>query len=322
MKSLQNQFNLGVWSIGEHVQRNVLPALAKTSAINLIGIFTRKEENLKKYSEQFKCIPYSNEEELLKDEKIDALYIASPDGLHYEHAKKSLLSGKHVIVEKSSFSSLEQANEIISLAKQKNLLVMEAFPFPFHFHFQSLKKLLESKKYGRVYSMEVCFGFPHLSPNNIRYSKELGGGALSDAGGYPIYAVIQLLGLDTKLIYSKQNIEENFEVDTSGLAVLEKNNISAVCKWVFGASYKNEIKIWCEKGNILADRFFSKPDTFESEIVITHNGQVVEKIATGKDNHFVNMFNFFSRCIKEENFEKNYNLLLAQANILSQIRKK
>ena len=55
---------------------------------------------------------------------------------------------------------------------------------------------------------------------------------------------LNLLGFDSKLMFSSVMSNSSYEVDTSGLAVFKNNNIKGICIWVIGASYKNEIKIW------------------------------------------------------------------------------
>jgi len=281
--------NIAVWTVGEHARRNILPAINKSESVHLIGMFTRNIDLLISQSKQYDCHAYNNSNELLVDSNVQAVYIGSPNAMHYEQVKQCLLNNKHVIVEKSAFSSLEETQEIVDLAKSKSLAIIEAFMFLYHRQFSDLKELIRSEKYGKMIFVESSFGFPHLSKDDIRYSKELSGGALNDAGAYTICAILNLLGSDSELIFSDLNIEDGHDVDTSGMAIFKKDNTKAVCKWVMGGSYKNEIIIWCEKGHIVVDRAFSKPETYESKIKITHNGKIVEEIISGKDNHFVKM---------------------------------
>jgi len=315
-----NTLNIAVWTVGEHARRNTLPAINKSESVNLIGMFTRNIDVLTSQSKQYDCHAYNNSDELLVDSNVQVVYISSPNAMHYEQVKQCLLNNKHVIVEKSALSSLKETQEIVDLAKSKDLLIMEAFMFLYHRQFSNLKELIKSEKYGKMLFVEASFGFPHLSKDDIRYSKELAGGALNDAGAYTICAILNLLGSDSELIFSDLNTEDGYDVDTSGMAVFKKDNIKAVCKWAMGGSYKNEITIWCEKGHIVVDRAFSKPETYESQIKITHNGKMVEEITSGKDNHFVNMIQSFSATIWSRSFNSEYVALLAQSNILGGVK--
>jgi len=311
-----NTLNIAVWTVGDHARRNILPAINKSKSVNLVGIFTRNIDVLTSQSKQYDCHAYNDSGELLSDSNVEVVYISSPNAMHYEQVKQCLLSNKHVIVEKSALSSLEETQEIIDLAKSKDLVIMEAFMFLYHRQFSDLKELIESEKYGKMLFVDASFGFPHLSKDDIRYSKELAGGALNDAGAYTICAILYLLGSDSELIFSDLNTEDGYDVDTSGMAIFKKDNIKAVCKWAMGGSYKNEIIIWCEKGHIIVDRAFSKPETYDSEIKITHNGRLVERIASRRDNHFVNMMNEFVRLVSLSIITKSASKIIKQREIL------
>jgi dTDP-3,4-didehydro-2,6-dideoxy-alpha-D-glucose 3-reductase len=316
-----NTLNIAVWTVGEHARRNILPALNKSESVNLIGMFTRNIDVLTSQSKQYDCHAYNNSDELLADSNVQVVYISSPNAMHYEQVKQCLLNNKHVIVEKSALSSLEETQEIVDLAKSKDLVIMEAFMFLYHRQFSDLKELIESEKYGKMLFMEASFGFPHLSKDDIRYSRELDGGALNDAGAYTICAILNLLGSDSELIFSDLNTEDGYDVDTSGMAIFKRDNIKAVCKWAMGGSYKNEITIWCRKGHITVDRAFSKPETYESKIKITHNGKIIEEIVSGKDSHFLNMFDILFLNIKGGIYLKRVSSLLSQSIALDDIRK-
>jgi dTDP-3,4-didehydro-2,6-dideoxy-alpha-D-glucose 3-reductase len=305
--------NIAVWTVGEHARRNILPAINKSESVNLIGIFTRNADVLTNQSKHYGCRAYNNSDDMLSDYNVEVVYIGSPNALHYEQVKQCLLNNKHVIVEKSALSSLEEAKEIVELAKNRGLVVVEAFMFLYHRQFHNLKELVKSEKYGKILFVEASFGFPHLNKDDIRYSKELAGGALNDAGAYTICAVLNLLDPDFELIFSDLDTEDGYDIDTSGMAIFKKDNIKAICKWAMGVSYKNEIIIWCENGHIVVNRAFSKPETYKSTIQIVHNGNIIEVVDTGYDNHFINMLDDF-------NVNTKHFLLIEQARNISKIR--
>jgi NDP-hexose-3-ketoreductase len=307
-----NVINFAVWTVGNHASRNILPAIDKSKKAHLVGIFTRNEEVLSIQSDLYRCHTYRDSSELVSDSKVDAVYITSPNGVHYDQVKQCLLNDKHVIVEKTALSSLKKTAEIVDLANRKGLVVMEAFMFLHHRQFLDLKDLIEKEKYGKMLFLEASFGFPHLNRNDIRYSKKLSGGALNDAGAYTVCAILNILGPNMDLMSSNLSTEEGYDVDTSGLAIFSKTGIHAVCKWIIGGSYKNEIIIWCQHGHIIVDRAFSKAESFKTNITVTQNGDVVEEILSGIDNHFINML---------DNILVNDNSsLLHQADFLEQVR--
>ena len=311
-----NRINIAVWSIGEHAQRNILPALTRVSNIDLHGLFTRNIEVLTSIAKQYGCTSYANYAELLEDSNVEAVYISSPNSEHFNQIKLCLLNNKHVIVEKVSVVSLEEAEIIHDMAQQRKLVVMEAFMFGFHKQFFELRELIQSNKYGDIREFHASFGFPELPETNIRYSKALSGGALNDAGAYTVSSIIQLLGDVYKYNYSKLVSLPKYDVDISGLAVFSSDESTAICSWVIGGSYKNRIEIWLETAHVVVERAFSKPESYDSSIDVYNNGALLESIRTGCDNHFVNMFYHFAQSIANQDYKIELANLLKHATVM------
>ena len=95
------------------------------------------------------------------------------------------------------------------------------------------------------------------------------------------------------LRYAKSINESRLQVDTSGYAIFDSKNVVATCKWAFGLSYKNTIKIWTDDHLIEVERAFSKPEIFDAPIRILKNGELKEEIQCGPHNHFKTMLLFF-----------------------------
>lgn len=313
---------LGVacWTIGQHAQKNIIPAIDNCDGVDLIGAYTRNENVLDSVCSETGCKRYSDEQELLLDPDVDLVYLSSPTGIHYEQIKKCLTAKKSVLVEKTALTDLQKVDEIIALAKSNGVLVMEAFMYRFHSQFKRLQDLLNSKKYGEIVRIECEFGFPHLPKGDIRYSKALEGGSLYDAGAYTLSAAQLLLGHHPDVKWARRCTEAGYEVDTFGNAILVNDiNQIALCNWKFGASYINQIRIWLEQAHIVVDRAFSKPETYQSNIVVYHNGKVEEEIISGTDNHFVNMFSYVNNIIMTSNFELEYQNVYDQVKIFQAI---
>ena len=81
-----------------------------------VAIYSRKQETAQTLAEKYHVEKiYTDLDEMLKDDEIDCIYVASPNSLHYEHAKKAMLANKNVIVEKPFCSNVQECEELIEL---------------------------------------------------------------------------------------------------------------------------------------------------------------------------------------------------------------
>jgi len=128
---------------------------------------------------------------LLEDPDIDAVYNPLPNGLHAEWTLKALEAGKHVLCEKPFTSNAAEAQQVADAAKASGLVVMEAFHYRYH---PLAARMVEAVgQLGEITSVSAALCFPLPKFSDIRYDYALGGGAMMDAGVYPLTCV-RLLG--------------------------------------------------------------------------------------------------------------------------------
>lgn len=108
----------------------------------------------------YHCVAYGSYEELLDNEDIELVYIPLPTGLHYEWIHKALEKGKHVMSEKSLSCTYDEVRELVELACDKHLLLIENFQFRFHSQHVWVKELLERLELG----VSVVSAVPSASP--------------------------------------------------------------------------------------------------------------------------------------------------------------
>lgn len=311
---------IAVVGLGNHAQKSTIPALQDSPLFELVGVCSRSQEKTKKLVTEygFKC--WDTLEELLEEDCVDVIYISTPTGLHYSQAEKSLKKGKHVFCEKSLTPNYNQTKDLCELAENKGLLLAECFMYFYHAQYRKVIELIADGHIGKVCHVSARFGFPHLASDNIRYSKELGGGALLDAGVYPFSVICRLFD-SVDLVSGSLQIESGYSVDTSGAALCVSNDgCTAVAQWGMGRDYSNDILIWGSEGQISGERIFSKPPTLETKIRLIKNGKET-LINTGSDNHFVNMFEYFASCVGNEVKTKNLiSDILSVASIVKKLQ--
>ncbi|MCP4457919.1 MAG: Gfo/Idh/MocA family oxidoreductase, partial [Cytophagales bacterium] len=126
-----------------------------------------------KYGPQFSGVKFTDSfDNLLSDQSIEALVIATPAQYHYQMAKEALLHKKHVFVEKPLALQLEQGEELIGLANEQGLILMVGHILHYHPAIEKLKELIDGGELGKiqyVYSNRLNMG-KIRSEENILWS--------------------------------------------------------------------------------------------------------------------------------------------------------
>ena len=135
-------------------------------------------------------------EELADQDDLDIIYIATPHDSHRPLAELALRSGKHVLIEKPLATTAADAQAILDLASSLGLLAMEAMWTRYLPQADILRQLLESQAIGEVNFAQADFGFvASYDPLHRLFNPARGGGALLDAGVYPVSFLVSVLGV-------------------------------------------------------------------------------------------------------------------------------
>ena len=132
---------------------------------------------------------------LLRRDDIDAVYVATPNDLHREHALAVIAAGKPALVEKPLATSPQEAGEIAEAARQAGVLAMEAMWVRFTPGIVRLKRLIDNGAIGEIRRMEISVSFRHAFTAKSRLFDPTGGGALLDLGIYPASLAVHLAGM-------------------------------------------------------------------------------------------------------------------------------
>ena len=219
-----DKIRVGLWGVGRHAERRLLPAIRGCKHAMLSSVHTRDIEVGDKISEQFGCVYHANVSEFLEDPNTDAIIISTPTGMHQSHALRALSSGKHILVEKPFTHSGKATVELYSLAHQKNLIAMEGLMYLFHPQFQGLVSTVNSGSLGSIRSVSIKFGLPGVIANTFRAQRKLGGGATLDMLCYPLSLAYQICAAPPILVASEVIETQNSDVD---FGTLTTANVSA-----------------------------------------------------------------------------------------------
>lgn len=206
------------------IVHSILDQVKQTEGIRLTAVYSRSGEKGEALAAKYGAANvYTDLDAFLADPEVNLVYIATPNLLHYQQAKRALLAGKNVMLEKPFTTRAEHARELAELAKQRRLFLLEAVPTAFLPNLEVLKGQLSkigpiklvmanysqySSRYHKVLAGEV--------PNV--FSRDFGGGCLMDINFYNAYLNVALFGKPRRAVYYP-NLSPGL-ADTSGSLTL------------------------------------------------------------------------------------------------------
>ncbi|MEG0962890.1 MAG: Gfo/Idh/MocA family oxidoreductase [Lachnospiraceae bacterium] len=172
----------------------------KQAEIECVAVASRSLEKAEKFAAKYQIEKaYGSYEEMLKEAKIDLVYIATPHSHHYEHIKLCLQYNKNVLCEKAFTVNAKQAEEVTAMAKKKNLLLAEAIWTRYMPSRNIINEVIASGEIGAVHSLQASLGYP-ISTVERMIRSELAGGALLDLGVYPINFAMMVFGNEVESV--------------------------------------------------------------------------------------------------------------------------
>lgn len=202
-----------------------ISAARKSGRLELKAVYSRSLEKARKFAEKNNApAAFTSLDEMARSKEIDAVYIASPNSLHFEQALLFLKNKKHVICEKPIFSNSHELEEAFLTAGEHGVYLFEAIR---NIHSPNLAVLKrEIHRAGELrsailpyisYSSRYDLVLQGEEPNI--FSAVYSGGALVDLGVYPLFLAVALFGKPEKAAYSPVILPTG--VDGSGTLVLE-----------------------------------------------------------------------------------------------------
>lgn len=245
----------GVLSTGK-IAHTFAKALQATVGAELYAVSSRSKEKAAAFAEEYGFEKYyGSTEEMLADENVQAVYIASPMSCHYGDAVKCLNAGKHVLCEKTVTLCTKQLEELLSLAKEKKLFFMEAMWMKTLPHYLQAKKWAEEGRIGRIKMIKSDFlNLCEGDPEDRLFRNDLGGGALLDLGVYNLSFSMAFLGNEPEEI-SALAVMKN-DVDYNDCVTLKYKDAFASMAFGFDCRSENTAVIVGEKGVIQFGNWF------------------------------------------------------------------
>ncbi len=232
-----------------------------------------KQESKSKYPE---TIIYHSVEEMLQQADIELVVVNTPVQTHFEYVKMALEAGKNVIVEKPFTVDVSEAEELVMLAKEKNLFLSVYQNRRFDRDYLQVQKILEEGKLGNLKEVEIRFDRFRTEPSAKEHKENprlKGSGALHDLGAHLIDQATQLFGFPEKLfadVFSMKGSE--FANDYFEIVLYFKNDLRVRLKSsVFSKEAHYAYILHGEKGSFLQERTDDQENELVSGAIPTYN---------------------------------------------------
>ena len=286
---------IGYGSIGKRHISNLI-ALGNEDIILLREMGSGNEYNLLEFTKIHTFL----------DEQLDAVIIANPSSFHAQYLTQVLDNDIHAIVEKPLVTTLEDLKSIQDQLGNYSGIGMTAYNMHFHPCVCFIKKIIDNKELGKIYSTRFFVGqyLPDWRPGtdySQSYSakREMGGGVLFDLI-HEIDLACYLVGEPVGSIAWQADRISDLKIDTEDLAELiyrtKENRFVSIHLDYLTRGYKRYIEIIGEQGNLRADLYSNKVTvTFES-------GEVDEKFFSefSRNDMYLDMLSAFINSIKEK----------------------
>lgn len=306
------------------IVHSILDGVMLTDGIRLEAVYSRSYKKGEEMAKQYGAAKiYTDMDLFLADESVNFVYIASPNILHYEQAKRALEAGKNVILEKPFCPTLKQARELVELARAKKLCLIDAVPTIF---LPNLRILQE--KLGEVGKLRLVMG--NYSQYSSRYDQllagevtnvfnpDFAGGCLMDINFYNVYLNVLLFGKPEHAVY-EPNLH-NGKIDTSGVLTMRYPGFvsaSVGAKDTWGVNY---FQIEGEKGFIYVD---GGCNVLNSIRVVTKHSDETYNVQTNPNRWFYEVQNMTKRILEGDFafFDRCLDIMLAVIEIIENARK-
>jgi predicted dehydrogenase len=261
---------------------------------------------------------YENYEDGLANFKGNLVYVSTVNSTHVEFARKSLQAGFNTIIDKPATMTYQEAQELVELAKSKGLYVGESTVYLKHPQLSVIKGIFE-KNVDLPKLLTVHFTMPPFKPENFRYQKSLGGGAIMDTAPYAVSIGRYFFGSkpeEVDCVVSERQ-SDGLDIEYS-LMMSYPNGKSMIGHFGFNTEYINQVHLMGNRTNVLVDRIFTIPDTMENELQVRHmNASSVVKAPSG--NNFEIYLRDTLKILESKAYEQAYKDMLWDAEVKSMI---
>ena len=252
--------------------------IKKMKNVKCHGVASRSEERAQEFANEYGIkVAYTSYEEMLLDDKIDLIYIATPHSEHYANMKLCIENGKNVLCEKAFTANAKQAEEILALAKEKGVFVAEAMWVRYMPMLTTIKGILNSGIIGEPAMLTANLSYP-ISGKRRLTDPALAGGTLLDLGVYTLNFAAMMFGKDIEKMESTCTYTETGVDASESITITYKDGRMAVLNGTMNGVSDRRGVIYGPKGYIAIENI----NNFESVTVYDAGYKAVKTVKAPK----------------------------------------
>lgn len=250
------------------IANNFAKGLSVLPEAELYAVASRSKDKAEEFGNIYGASKmYGSYEELVQDKDVDVVYIATPNTAHKDNAILCINNGKAVLCEKPFTINAKEAEEVIKLAREKEIFIMEGMWSRFFPVMETLRKWMEEEVIGELRMVTADFGFRREGPMEERkVSPQRGGGALLDVGVYPIAFASMIFGGAPKEITGLTSIIDTGVDEQSSMLLGYEGGKMALLSCAINTPTPKEARIIGNKGSIHIPNF-SRATTATLEVI-------------------------------------------------------
>ncbi|MGB9975632.1 Gfo/Idh/MocA family protein [Thermovenabulum sp.] len=259
--------NIAIIGCGNIAQKHIKAIIENNDTITLKALcdidgqkINQLQELYKKETQKNESIKtYRNYEELLQDEEIDIITIATSSGIRPEIAKKAIKKRKHLILEKPLALSIKDCDEIINLTKEYQVKTAVCHQLRFMPHIQNLKNIMEQNKLGKIYYITAQMRWnrndDYYKTSPWRGTWQYDGGALMNQAIHVIDIMLWLAKKPKKIFGKINTFSKPIEAEDTAMAIIEFEDntlgqIEATVS-VYKENLEEKLTVIAEKGTVV-----------------------------------------------------------------------
>lgn len=239
------------------IAKNFAKGLQCLENAELYAVASRSIESAIQFGQNYEAQKYyGSYEDMVRDDAVDVVYIATPNSAHKDNILLCLNHNKPVLCEKPFTLNVKETQAVIRVAREKNVFLMEGMWSRFFPIMQKVQEWIEADLIGPIRMVTADFGFRREGePEERKISLHRAGGALMDVGIYPISFASWVLKKEPVCIKGVASLYETGVDELSAMAFQYESGQLAVLSCSINTPTLKEARIIGNKGSITIPDF-------------------------------------------------------------------